>query len=89
MQFKEMDAIRLYDAILRSKLLNLYCEARDYPYSSLKYHILLTCAFFYNMKHKTKFKNLYLCENLPAESPFQIIYRDKTTTWAILPDRRE
>ncbi|NVM29079.1 MAG: hypothetical protein HWN65_09555 [Candidatus Helarchaeota archaeon] len=87
--FKEDDAIRLHNAILNSKLINLYCEARYYPYSSLKYHILLTCAFYYNMKHKFKLKELYLCENLPIKSPFQIIFQDQERTWAILPVRRK
>ena len=72
--FKESSAIKLHAAILRSKLLNLYCEARQFPYTSLKYHILLACALFYNFKCGYNLKDLYLCENLPPESPFQIIY---------------
>ena len=30
-------------------------------------------------------KDLYLCENLPSKSLFQVIYRDATWEWALLP----
>jgi hypothetical protein len=86
--FSETDAFRLHDSILQSKLINLFSEARSYPYSSLKYHILLTCAFYYNLKQDYKWKNLYLCENLTPESPFQIIYQDSERLWAILPGKQ-
>ena len=34
-------------------------------------------------------KDLYLCENLPVESPFQIVFHDKNNdiTWSVLPKR--
>ncbi len=83
--FQETDPLKLHTAILRSKLLNLYAEARRFPYTSLKYHILLTCALYYNFKSGFDMKDLYLCENHPNESPFQVIYRDTTREWAILP----
>ncbi len=86
--FKEGNAVKLHDAILHSKLVNLYCEAHSYPYSSLKYHILLTCALYYNLKHGSKVKNMYLCENSTAENPLQIIYQDMERTWAFLPDHK-
>lgn len=85
--FKQTDAPRLHTAILRSKLLNLYREARQYPYSSLKYHILLTCALYYNTCQNYRLKELYLCENQPVDSPFQIFYQDTERTWALLPNR--
>lgn len=87
--FNEENAVKLHDAILQSKLVNLYCEARDYPFSSLKYHILLTCALYYNFKQGSKLKNIYLCENLTVENPFQIIYHDRERIWALLPDRKK
>ncbi|MHA1649293.1 MAG: hypothetical protein ACTSYB_03785, partial [Candidatus Helarchaeota archaeon] len=87
--FKESDAILLHEAILRSKLLSLYNEARFYPYTSLKYHILLTCALYYNLRCGYQIKDLYLCENVPAENQFQIIYQDQERIWAILPDQKE
>ncbi|MHA1650408.1 MAG: hypothetical protein ACTSYB_09445 [Candidatus Helarchaeota archaeon] len=83
--FQETDPFKLHAAILRSKLLNLYAEARRFPYTSLKYHILLTCALYYNFKSGFGLKDLYLCENHPSESPFQVIYRDAKMEWALLP----
>jgi len=85
--FKESNAFKLHTAILKSKLLNLYCEARNFPYTSLKYHILLACALFYNLKCGYDLKDLYLCENLPPESPFQIILQYSNREWTILPAR--
>jgi hypothetical protein len=85
--FKESSAVKMHAAILRSQLLNLYCEAREFPYSSLKYHILLACALFYNFKCGYNLKDLYLCENLLPESPFQIVYQDFEREWTILPNQ--
>jgi hypothetical protein len=83
--FKTEDPFKLHEAILTSKLLNGYSEARQYPYSSLKYHLLLASALFYNLKQGTQMKELYLCENLTYESPFQVIYRDSEREWTLLP----
>ncbi len=83
--FQEADPLKLHAAILRSKLLNLYAEACRFPYTSLKYHILLTCALYYNFKLGFGLKDLYLCENQSNDSPFQVIYRDASREWAILP----
>ena len=87
--FKENDSLKLHSAILKSKLLNLYSEARQFPYTSLKYHILLTTALYYNLKNNYELKDLYLCENLPVESQFQILYKDNIREWAILPLRQQ
>jgi len=87
--FKEPDPYKLHAAILHSKLLNLYSEARIFPYTSLKYHILLTCAFYYNFQNGFQIKNLYLCENILVDSPFQIIFQDRDREWAILPSRQK
>jgi hypothetical protein len=86
--FADSDSIKLHRAILDSKLLNLFSEAREYPYTSLKYHILLVCALFYNFCKGVGLKDLYLCENLPVESPFQIIYRDSVREWALLTQKQ-
>ncbi len=83
--FKGSEAVPLHAAILTSKLLNYYNEARFYPYSSLKYHILLTCALYYNFKRGYELRNLYLCENVSEDSPFQVIYRDQRRRWSLLP----
>ena len=48
--FGEMSPFQLHNAILHSQLLNLFSEARDCLYTSLKYHILLTCSLYYNFK---------------------------------------
>ncbi|NVM53919.1 MAG: hypothetical protein HWN66_09470 [Candidatus Helarchaeota archaeon] len=87
--FEESDAKQLHKAIVNSKLLNLYSEARSFPYTSLKYHILLSCALYYNLKNGYQLKDLYLCENFPVESPFQIIYQDEARIWSILPQQKE
>ena len=87
--FKESDPFILHQKILDSKPLNLYSEARSYPYTSLKYHILLSCALYYNLKNGSKLKDLYFCETRPKESPFQIIYQDSFRTWAIAPLQKE
>ncbi len=86
--FQELDKMKLHQAILNSKLLNLYAEARQFPYSSLKYHILLTCALYYNSCHGFDLNKLYLFENIPAESLFQIIYRDSVREWALFPQKQ-
>jgi len=83
--FKEPDPVKLHTAVLNSKLLNLYSEAREFPYTSLKYHILLVAALYYNFKSGYDLKDLYLCENIPVEKPFQVIYHNKGREWAILP----
>jgi len=87
--FKESNAVTLHAAILKSKLLNFFNEARYYPYSSLKYHILLTCALYYNFTKGHELRELYLCENVPEDSPLQIIYQDRGRRWSILPKRKK
>ena len=86
--FGETDAFKLHSSILKSKLLNHYAEARNFSYTSLKYHILLTCALYYNLKEGIKWNELYLCENCPSAHPFQIIYQDSAREWALLPHSR-
>lgn len=83
--FKQTDPLQLHNAVLASKLLNLYCEARHYPFTSLKYHILLATALYHNFQAGYAFRELALCENAPVQSPFQVIYRDPVKEWAILP----
>jgi len=85
--FGEVNAFQLHHSILNSKLLNLFAEAREFPYTSLKYHILLTCSLYYNFKQGYKLRDLYLCENNSSESPFQIIYQDDARTWALCPQK--
>jgi hypothetical protein len=85
--FNEKDPYKLHCHILNSKLLNQYHEAKNYPYTSLKYHLLLTCAIFYNLSNSYPIEKLYLCENMEIESPFQIIFKDGSREWALLPDR--
>ncbi len=85
--FGEINPFQLHRAVLHSKLLNLFIEARDFPYSSLKYHILLACSLYYNFKQGLKLRDLYLCENNSPDSPFQIIYQDDARTWALCPQK--
>ncbi|MHA1360522.1 MAG: hypothetical protein ACTSQI_19430 [Candidatus Helarchaeota archaeon] len=86
--FKEGDGEKLHQAILHSKLLNVYSEARNFPYTSLKYHILLVCALSYNFLNGSELKDLYLCENVEPAMRFQIIYEDSNIKWALLPRKR-
>ena len=83
--FHEKDVYKLHSAILNSKILNLYHEAMEYPYTSLKYHLLLVSSLYYNLINGNEFSKLYLCENLENDSIFQIIYKDEFREWALLP----
>ncbi|MHA1271586.1 MAG: hypothetical protein ACTSPY_17465 [Candidatus Helarchaeota archaeon] len=84
--FSESNPVVLHSKILNSKILNLFSESRTFPYTSLKYHILLTCAFYYNLKmHNNRFTQYYLYENIKPESEFQIIYSNKDVQWCIMP----
>ncbi|MHA1269820.1 MAG: hypothetical protein ACTSPY_08560 [Candidatus Helarchaeota archaeon] len=82
--FDENDPINLHKKIIGSKILSLYSEARSFPYSCLKYHILLTCAFFFNFKktNNNNFKKLYLGENVDANE-FQVIFRAPGFEWSL------
>ncbi|MHA1360530.1 MAG: hypothetical protein ACTSRC_20610 [Candidatus Helarchaeota archaeon] len=86
--FEEGDVHKLHTAILRSKLLNLYSEARNFPYTSLKYHILLVCALTYNFLNGSELKDLYLYENVEPAAIFQIIYEDSNIMWALMPRKK-
>jgi hypothetical protein len=33
-----------------------------------------------------KLHELNICEDLPVESPFQILYQDRPSTWTLLPN---
>jgi len=47
--------------------------------------LLLTCSLYWNLKNNYSWKKLYLAENIEVDSQFQIIYRDKSREWALLP----
>jgi hypothetical protein len=83
--FKEKDPFVLHSRILKSKLLNKFSEARQYPYTSFKYHLLLTFAIYFNSLHAVDWNKSCLCENGKVESPFQVIYKDENREWALLP----
>ena len=83
--FQISDPIKLHSQILESKILNRFSEARQFPYSSYKYHLLLTCALYCNAKNGHSWKKLYLAENKEFDSPFQIILKVKDREWALLP----
>jgi hypothetical protein len=85
--FNEKDPYKLHSYILNSRLLNQYHEAKNYPFTSLKYHLLLTCAIFYNLGKGYPIEKLYLCENEESESPFQIILKDESREWALLKEK--
>jgi hypothetical protein len=85
--FNEKNPYKLHATILNSRLLNQYHEAKNYPFTSLKYHLLLTCAIYYNLAKGYPIEKLYLCENKEVKSPFQVIFKDENREWALLPDR--
>ncbi len=83
--FEEIDPRELHYKILDSKLLNKFSEARQFPFSSYKYHLLLACSLYYNMKNGYEWEKLYLAETEKVEDQFQLIYKDKSREWALLP----
>jgi len=83
--FREPDPVKLHKKILASTILNLFSEALQFPYTSFKYHLLLTCAVYYCFYHNYNWQQLYICENIEPESQFQIIYKDKDREWALTP----
>jgi len=87
--FNENDPRKLHHKILHSKLLNFYSESRMYPFSSLKYHILLTCAIYYNLKYKIDFTKLYLYKNTDIDSCYQVIFSTNKITWSLQPSYSE
>ncbi len=84
--FVEKDPSRLHSLILNSKILNKFAESRLHPHTSYKYHLLLTCAIYWNFKNASKWKQLYLCENGKMQSQFQVIYKDEDRVWALTPE---
>ena len=83
--FKEKDPLILHAQVLKSELLNMYSESLEFPFTSLKFHILLACAFYYNFTKGHDWFQLYLNENPDSCSEFQIIYKDKSREWALVP----
>ncbi|MHC1591572.1 MAG: hypothetical protein ACXQS8_05760, partial [Candidatus Helarchaeales archaeon] len=57
----------------------------EFPFTSLKYHVLLATAIYFNLKNGFKWHQLYLAENKEPQSEFQVIYRDQCREWAVLP----
>jgi len=84
--FTETDPIKLHFNILESSALNMFSEAQDHPFTSLKYNLLLTCAFYYNLTRGFTWHQLYLHENPKKRSQFQVIYKDTNREWALVPD---
>jgi len=85
--FSEKDPIKLHEKILDSNELNSFNEAQNHPFTSLKYHLLLTCALYYNLKRGHKWYQLHLHENPQKCNQFQIIYKDLDSCreWVLLP----
>ncbi len=84
--FNEKNPTKLHSQILNSKVLNKFSEARICPHSSYKYHLLLTCSIYWNLKNSNCWQKLYLAENAEIDSPFQIIYKDDQREWALTPN---
>jgi len=85
LNYRESNPSELHRLILRSKKINEYNEAKSFPYTSLKYHILLACALYQNFLMGFKISDLYLAENALVDSEFQIILRLNECEWAIIP----
>ena len=68
--FNETDPYKLHLLILSSDLLNKFSEVRVFPYTSFKYHLLLTCSLYWNLKNNNSWKQLYLTENQEVDSQF-------------------
>ncbi|MHA1298706.1 MAG: hypothetical protein ACTSO9_04595 [Candidatus Helarchaeota archaeon] len=85
--FNEKNPLKLHNLILSSKLLNQFTESRVHTYTSYKYHLLLTCALYWNFQHNNTWKQLYLTDDEKIiTSPYQIIYRDADRVWALTPE---
>ena len=82
---KEKDPIKLHELITKSQALSLYSESLSYPFSSLKFHLLLTCAIYYNLQNGFPWTKLYLSENAKKRSEYQVIYRDHCREWVLTP----
>lgn len=83
--FRETDPITLHEKMLNSRALGWYVEAIEYPFTSLKAHVLLVCALYYSLKQENEWFDLYLAENVKPESEFQVIFRSPRREWSILP----
>ena len=66
--------------------MNRMTSVASSPFSSLKYHILLACAIYYNLKNGINWHELYLAENVKNRSEFQVIYKDARREWALVPE---
>ena len=84
--FQELDPVKLHNLILNSQVLNKFSESQNYPYTSLKYHLLLSCAFYFNLSNGNKWTQLYLTEKTQKISDYQIIFKNKDREWALVPD---
>jgi len=84
--FKETNPIKLHSLILKSRALNQYTESMEHVFSSLKYHLLLACALYYNYKQGYKWNQLYLTENGNVNSPYEIIFKSPTREWTLSPN---
>ncbi|MHA1230307.1 MAG: hypothetical protein ACTSRP_11730 [Candidatus Helarchaeota archaeon] len=73
----QSDPCKLHSKILKSRYVKLFSEAKFFPFTSLKYHLLISCSPYYNFKQGCKPLKLYLCENLLLDSQLQIIYKDR------------
>lgn len=85
--FDETDPTKLHTKILNNKILNYYAESRCFPYTSLKYHLLLTTAIYYNLKNGFKLFKLYLSTNSNEITPYQKIFEYKGIKLFITPER--
>ncbi|MHA1752628.1 MAG: hypothetical protein ACTSWR_10875 [Candidatus Helarchaeota archaeon] len=75
--FKQDDPVELHYKLLNNKVLNLFSEARSYPYTSLKYHLILTSAIYYFLQNGKNLFKLYLTDNIKKYSEFQLIFYNK------------
>ncbi|MHA1271770.1 MAG: hypothetical protein ACTSPY_18430 [Candidatus Helarchaeota archaeon] len=87
--FKLTNPIKLHSEILQSEILNLYNESKNFLYTSLKYHILLTTAFYYFLQKNIPFHRLYLniTDKMDDYSEFQVIYRNESLGNLLLTER--
>ena len=52
----------------------------------MKFHILLSCAIYHNLRNGIPWSKLYLAENAEKRSEFQVIYKDASREWALVPE---
>ncbi len=78
----------LHNKLLKDKVISNYNEITSMPYTSLKYHLLITTALHYNILMKNDFKDLYLNYTKDIIEPYSIIFNFNEHNFVINNDKK-